>query len=458
MAINTNHPEYDMYQEDWQRSRDAKAGQSTVHRMGTKYLAKLIGQDDGEYKAYVDRALFYEATGRTIDGLKGMLFRKNMQVEVNGMADFLMDVTLDGEDINTFAKNCADEILTVGRVGILVDYPRIDTLDMTAAQADMINSRPFFRMYKAETITNWRMGRVLNSGDLMEVRLKEVIELETDEFEYKEIEQYRVLDIYDGYYRQRIYQKDKDRKWQLIDEIIPLRNGTRMDYIPFVFIGVDGFNVNVCRPPLAGLVNVNFSHYKTTADLEHGAHFTGLPTAVIAGVTDTEDGEYRIGSTTAWAFSNPDTKASYLEFTGQGLGALEKLIQTKEDKMASLGAQMLTPSTRRNEAAETAGLRHLGEHSVMASISLSLADCINKLLEFAGDWMGLSPAIVDINKDFMPTPISPQMLKELFVALQGGGISHQTYFEQLQKGEIIDADKTFEEEKAEIETQIPIEM
>jgi len=453
--IDTQHPDFLKYNDEWTRCRDCADGQIQIHKKRVKYLPMLSEQSTEEYNAYLSRAMFYEATGRTIQGLKGMIFRKPPVIQQGGMELFNDDVDLNGTSLRSFCEKITEEILEVGRCGVLVDYPSIITEGLTVAQSELLNARPFFNLYKAESITNWRMGRINNKTSLLQVRLFEIVE-EYDDFEVNEIEQYRVLDLNSGDYRQRVYRKNARKEWELSQEVYPEMNGTRMNYIPFVFFSPIGVEVDVCRPPLSGLVNVNLSHYLTTADLEHGAHFTGLPTAFVKGVSPDDENVYRIGSTTAWAFSNPDADAKYIEFTGQGLGALEKRIEIKEAMMASLGAQMLTPSTRRNESTDTASMRHMGENSILSAMSQGISEGLNYCLEIAGEWMGLTHATIELNRDFMPNPISPQMMAELFKAVQGGVISQETYFENLKEGEIIGSEKTFEDERAAIETNAVI--
>jgi hypothetical protein len=58
---------------------------------------------------------------------------------------------------------------------------------------------------------------------------------------------------------------------------------------------------------------------------------------------------------------------------------------------------------------------------------------------------------IDLNRDFTPQAMTPQMLLALFQAVQGGRISQRTFFDNLQRGEIIDADTRFEDEQSEIE-------
>jgi hypothetical protein len=76
MAINTLHPTYEKLKPIWQKCRDAIAGQYAVHERGQSYLPLLAGQTPQDYLAYKMRATYFNASGRTLDGLVGMVFRK----------------------------------------------------------------------------------------------------------------------------------------------------------------------------------------------------------------------------------------------------------------------------------------------------------------------------------------------------------------------------------------------
>lgn len=453
MSIDSPHTDYNKYANDWIKCRNAKEGQSAIHKAGELYLPKLSGQDPHEYKAYRDRALFFGATGRTIDGLSGMLFRKPLQIEQGGIEqNILDDIDLQDNDLQSFCESVADEVLTTGRAGLLVDFPLTQVEGLSIAEARRLNARPFIKLYEAETIFNYYKVRANNRKVLSHVFLHENVSEQSNEYEYESIPQIRLLMLRDGLYVQVVFRKNERKEWVIYDEITPLMNGQPLNYIPFIFVGAMGTQAEVSKPPLMDLVNVNLSHYKTTADLEHGAHFTGLPTAVITGFNNQEDNDFRIGSSSAWVFNNAETQAFYLEFEGKGLDTLKELLERKENMMAALGAQMLTPEARRNEAAETAALRHSGEHATLASISISISKAMNKALMILGEWLNAEPATIKLNRDFMPVKIDPQMMQQLFLALQGGRISYETYFHNLKEGEIIQSDKTADDELAEIQS------
>ena len=365
MSVDTKHSEYHEYYEIWERCEHASEGQDEIHEKGIKYLPRLSGQNDAEYYAYKQRALYFNATARTIDGLTGMLFMKPETIEAPAAMDSIIaDVTMGGLSLHQFAEVISEEVITIGRCGVLVDYPPIVNA-VTLAQAQAQGARPYATMYDAESIINWKTGRINNVEQLTLVVLEEEYEIDGDEFESKCEPQWRVLDLAEGAYRQRVFRKDNRGDFILVEEIYPQINGRVINRIPFEFFGVRDNTPCVDKPPLLDLVDVNLSHYRTTADYEHGLHFTGLPTPVVTGYySDDKSASLRIGSGTAWLLPDPQSKAFYLEFTGQGLGELREALRSKEAMMATLGARILAPEKRAAEAAQTANIHRSSENSV----------------------------------------------------------------------------------------------
>jgi hypothetical protein len=465
MAIDTTKNEYDLYLPMWRKCRDVVGGQEHMHLAGTTYIPKLSGQNDYEYNAYVSRALFYNATSRTIDAMSGLMFRKEPMLSIPTAIEFyLEDVDLNGNDIHNFLDMLVTEILTVGRLGVLVEHPEVvidDVNSFTKAQLEQENIRPFFATYKAEAILNWKIKRIRNQFILTQIVLCEECEEHKGEFETSCYDQYRVIDLdpATGDYRQRLFIKNNDKTFKQIGEDnYPLKSGQRMKYIPFVFFNAKGNLPSVEKPPLLDLVNVNVSHYRTTADLEHGEHFTGLPTVVVTGHSrDDKSSPLKIGSTTAWVFSEADADAKYLEFTGSGLETLQKSLDRKEHQMATLGARMLATEKAAAETEESHKIKRQGENSALAGIARSVDSGMKQLFRIMCDWLNLDDSAVDfsINKDFISSKMTSQELLALFQVHQGGGMAFSDFIENLKRGEIIDAEKTPEDIKAELELEGP---
>lgn len=460
MPVSDTHGDYAAKLHIWLKCRDLAAGQEAVHARGEAYLPRLEGQSDADYAAYKARALFYNATQRTIDGMSGLIFRKAPRLELPpAVAHLTQDIDMGGTALTAFAEQLVEELLTVGRVGVLVDHPPAHPGLVTAAQAVEANQRPFLRAYRAEDIIDWREGQRRNAAVLTQVRLREAISLAApgDEFRSLNAEQIRVLDLDDeGFYRQRVFRR-LDGAWrQFGPDIQPRLDGRPMTRIPFVFFGPKGNRTVAAKPPLLDLVNVNLSHYRTTADFEHGAHFTGLPTAVITGHRLEEGEGLAIGAGEAWVLPSPDAKAYFLEFSGQGLGALSESLNRKEGQMAAIGARMLAPEKRQTETAESLAIRRGGENSVLAALAQGVSQGMTRALTLLAAWAG-APGKVSfaLNRDYLPIAMTAQELKAHVAAWQAGALSEQSLFEALQQGEVIAEDLTYEEEAARKQSAAP---
>lgn len=472
MSVKNEHPEYKEMVDKWNRCIIVAKGQDAVHEAGTLFLPTLTDQTSAEYDSYRKRALFYNATWRTIVGLQGMLFRKAPQVHVPTTVEpMLEDITMSGESLHMLALALSEECLKTGRVGVFVDYPSVDVLHTTVADALSQNFRPMMRMYTALSIINWKTRTYKNSTVLSMVVLRELVPVAVDEFEDEEQEQYRVLDLIDHtdskgvqsvVYRVRemIVKMGPGGMEEdvVISEAIPLINGRPLDYIPFQFIGVDDTSWCVDEPPLIDLIDTNLSHYRVTADYEHGCHFTGLPTPVISGYTVEKEGEkFYIGSMSAWVFPNANAKATYLEFTGQGLSCLKENLERKENMMAILGARMLEAQPSGVESADTAAIHRGGEQSMLASVAQAISIGVEKALVIFSRFAGAATEEVDfeLNRDFFPIPMDALTLTSIIAGWQNQAYSYETMFENLKKGEIVAVDADAKKEQADIKANPP---
>jgi hypothetical protein len=490
MPVNSTHPKYNRFTEKWQRCQDTYDGQDAIHQAGVRYLPMLIDQPAAAYDAYKGRTPFYNATYRTIVGLVGMVFRRPPHVEVPpAIKEMLKDVTLSNKPLQVFGQDISTEALKKGRVGIFVDCPEVrQPQNGYATLADQLtqNVRPSLLMYVAESIINWKTDKINNKVVLSMVVLKEDVSVSKDAFEDDVQETWRVLDLIGGRYRVRLFKRrEKSTRPaaatpaagagpagpvapapvlspnadigdfdQIGTDVFPLMGGKAMTYIPFVFIGAEGLDADPTDPPLIDLVDMNLSHYRTMADYEHGAHFTGLPTPYIAGYRPDDPKEkLYVGSASAWNFPDPNTKVGYLEFSGSGLTTLREILDRKETQMAILGARMLEPQKKQSETAESKEIHRKGEESMLSMISQTVSMGIEIALKWFSEWAGANPkgVVYEQNTDFFPAPMDAGMLSAIVSAWQQGAVSDRTLHENLQRGGVVPESRTFEEEQNNIQ-------
>jgi hypothetical protein len=452
MPVDQKHKDYEKWEDIWQRCRDASAGQDAVHDAGETYLPRLFGENNTSYAARVFRTLFYEATGRTISGLSGMLFRKTP--ELTSENKILSDVDLSGTTAFEFMEKATkEEAMEVNRFGILVDYPSSEHVE-TKADAELLKLRPYMNVYKTESIINWWTGRVKGVNSYTKIVLSEMVEVQDvdDEFIVKYKQQYRVLDIDDGKYRVRIFEKDGEKDIQIGEDVYPKMNGKEMDFIPF-YIYPD---IEIVKPALLGMINVNMSHYNTTSSHENGCHISGLPTLFVSGYRKQEGENLYVGGGEAQVLPDAEAKAEYVGVES-GFTALEKNLERKENMMAVLGSRMLQTQKKAVETEGVAAIHRAGEAATLTSMSILLSKTFTRAFQTLFDWAGISETImVTINDDFNPYNIKPEMVTALLGAVQAGKMSDEAFFNNLKEGELYKESDNFVDEQAKIDNQTPV--
>jgi hypothetical protein len=460
-GVATQHPDYSRMLPMWQKCIDCAEGEHAVHDAKTHYLPRLSEESTEDYNQRMARTPFFNAVWRTISGLKGTMFRKPPQLTApEPVAVALYDADMAGAPLDAVAQELVEELLTTGRCGLMVDYPQVDQPgNMTAAQVAALGLRPYLALYPATTIINWKSGRINGVMQLTMVVLQEQnVEPGESEFDSVSATQYRVLDLFEGAYRQRMFRQS-DSGDVLVWEVFPLMNGQRMREIPFVIFGVDSLGWRIESPPLLDLAEMNLHHYTVSADYEHGCHFSGLPTAILSGYQPAEDAEpLRIGGKAIIALPDPNARGTYMEVQSN-FEALRRNLDEKKAEMAVLGARMLENQKTSVEAAETLRQRQAGEQSALSGLADIVSMGITRALQWFGAWMRATGEITyQINKDFIPAGMTAQELTALVQAWQSGAISDQTLYSNLQQGEIIDADTSFEEEQERIRSSAPLLM
>jgi hypothetical protein len=462
MPVTTLHPLYIKKIDKWQKCRTVIGGEEEVKAAGTDFLPKLDEQKAEDYEAYKERGCFFNASSRTVKGLLGAIKRKDMDLSFpESKEEILKTVGSAGETFDQIAFNVVEEVIGIGRYGLFVD----------ASIEEDEDPDPFISCYLAEEITSWK-NSITPGGDkkLTRVVLRERVDVpRDDQFAFDSEVKYRVLRLgtpseesmllaeldpeevneamETGIYFVEIWHKVEDsaikgeEKWEIERTIIPKKKGGIVfTEIPFVFFNPDNNDPEPDTPPILDLVNVNISHYRNSVDLEWGRHFTALPTPVVTGHDSADKKELKIGGRAAWLLKNHLAKAFFLEFTGSGLGNIQEGMDKKESQMAVLGARLLEEQKRAAETAETTKLRQTGEQSILASISEACSEGLTKIVKIVCEWVGIQETeevSVKLNKDFNITGMDAKMLSELMKSLQAGGISWDTWFYNLKRGELI---------------------
>lgn len=455
----------------WNKVHDVVDGEHAVKKRdndtpGT-YLRIINPSDVSEYNkklniSYRTSAAFYKATGRTLNGLLGMMFLSAPVLPE--LPDIMSYVTTNfdgnGMGINQQVYGSSSQIIQVGRDGLLTDMP-INESGEVITIADVENGKsPFTRRYKANNITDWNWQPVNGVMVLnLVILLEEVTKFtHNDMLERKTIRQYRILRLRETGYTQQVWKEDELTP----EEEITVLDGTGKPWseIPFEFVGSQDNNPVIDEAPLEGLADVNIQHYRNSADLEHSSFQLSNGTLHIADTVyrqqatkpnDKSEKTQTLGANSV-ILTGTQGKAEIVQPSPNTLA--DKLLTNKEQQMVALGAQLISEGGAA-ETAEAARIKASGDASVLQVISVNVSNGFTQSLkwhaqflnvEFEGEYL--------LSKKFFEIKLTPQERQQIIVEVQSGVYPMRVAREQLQAGGVINSDEDLEKIQDEVETEL----
>lgn len=450
MTTDYTHPDYDKFKPLWDKVRDACAGEDKVKAKGKTYLPDPdeMGEDaPRRYEAYKRRATYLNATGRTLEGLIGVAYANWPQIECK-YPILLEDA--DGSGVGLIGQSQAvlSDVLQTARAGLLADWTRGDGIrrSRTVAELERLGRRPFVAAYKAEQILTWeRQGTALTRVVLAE---KEESHEDGKVVFYPRL---RELLLTAKGYTIQVWVKYTSAQYTLKDTI-----EVGLPYIPFTFVGAVSNDANPCKPPLLDLANLNFAHYRNSADYEESAFLMGQPQLVISGVTDEwkeQTGPVTFGSRKALVLPVGGS-ADLLQAQANTL-AKEAMVD-KERLMAMLGARLVAPGEAAKTATQSAS-ETKAAYSVLSLACDNVSEAYTRVLRWLETWgtNGQSKASFAIDTRFNDLSLDANAIRETVAAWQAGIIPQSDAWAVLRRLGVIDQGKTDEQLAGEIEAQGP---
>lgn len=435
------HPQVRYWAETWTVIRDCLLGDQEIKDKGEVYLPRMPDMDQDEYKRYLEAAVFFNMTARTINALLGTIFERTPKIEdvPSRLKDVLPSAPYNGISILSFITLMAEGVISMGRYGVLCDMPKT-------------GGKPFLRGYDCENILDWQMDWVDGRYVPVQIILREIVEQNTRVIgqvrKYKVI--YRVLSLdFDGQgllttasdpktlneiiepvgepvYRQYVYEcADITAALNTMkpEVITPTNRGKTLNFIPFVFVGSKDNTPDIDRPPAADIARLNLAHYRTYAHLEHGRYFTAMPIYYVQVLPHSEKAEYTLGPSRVWEVGNGE-KPGILEFNGQGLKSLETSLTQKEDQIAMIGGRLMGGASRSpSESDNQAKIKEANERSLLLKVIQNVEEALEKVVGWWCWWQDapdVQPS-VDLNTDFIFDQLGARELRA----------AHQMYVEGL---------------------------
>lgn len=481
MALNSTHPLYDAFREDWVLMRDCYAGERVVKHKGTMYLpatpAQLLDKVDKvdslgwkSYQAYKTRAVFHDYVADAVEFYIGLLHQKPPTIELpDAMKPLLEKASNKGEGLETLLRRINEQQIVTGRLGLLLDFPE---------NPDPGKPMPYIAMYAGEHIKNWD-----DSDDSEGVNALNLVVLDESAFErqvnlvWKSVEKYRVLllDTPAVESIQNAQEIDNEAEVGQVKRVymagefvlhtsgntinkesmkIPLFRGQPLDKLPFVFINSKDIIATPDNPPLLGLGRLCMTIYRGEADYRNQLFLQGQDTlVVIGGMTDAEDttGEgVRVGAG-ARLDINLGGDAKYVGVSATGLPEVRQALQADKDRAAIKSGQLASKQTGQKESAESLKVRLGSQTATLFQIAKAGAAALQQILRIGAEWMGQDPekVVVTPNLEFGDFNIDGKEIVDLMSArTMGAPLSLESiHAVQVERGLTV---MSFEEEMDKI--------
>lgn len=444
-GVKTRHPEYVRNAPKWEKVRNAVSGDLICYLRDVGKNETDIAYGKKRQEEYEEGAICYNFTRRTLDGMVGSVMRKDPEQIIPKSMEYLLS-NADGSGVGLWqhAQDTLYEVDAIGRGGLLVDAPETGAATAAEQNAGLLN--PTISFYSAENIVNWRLRREGAINKVIMVILREVWEYPEDgnEFVTKFGEQYRVLDIDDGNYRQRVYRFDAGGgQVGPVQEVYPQLGSLPAGTIPFTFIGSNNNDSYIDTVPLYPLAELNIGHFRNSADVEEASFIVGQPTLFIApgdnmskqDFIDANPNGVRMGSRSG---HNIGTGGTAFLVQAAEVNLPRENMKDKELQALQIGAQLITPTQQ--ITAESARIQRAADTSVMATIARNVSRAYEDALKWVAQALNIGNRTVEfrLNMDFFLQPMTAQDRTAWMADINAGLLPASAYYAALRKAGVTD--------------------
>lgn len=429
MAVTDKHPQYIAAKNSWQIMQDAIAGEEKIKQSGETYLPKSAGMVEAEklgdsakkiYEAYINRAqypLWVQDSLRTMIGLVSKL-TPEVSIPNKQLQGLEENATSDGFGLKQLFIRVVLNLLEYGRCGLLIDVDQ--------------KGIPYFALYDALSIINWKENSVGGRKDLNLAVLEEQFSDSKDKFGHDTKTVHRVLELVDGKLVVSLYDGD------LIEDRTPSLGKDLLTFTPFIFCGTTDNASDVGTVPLLTMAKAALKSYQLSADYYQSLHHTAHPQPWVSNLSDSDDITVT-GVMAAWLLPK-DSECGYLEITGTGIDKTKVEMDAQKNAALEAGAKVI--DTRAQESGEARRARQDDQHASLHSIVTCAAEAIEQGIKYMSQWLKLpsDDYVFTVKPDFNNSTYDIELAKQLYEGALAGKNSFQTYWEYIGTGKLPDID------------------
>jgi len=447
MAVNDKIKQVKDAEADLELVSALWGGTQAMRDAGTKYLPQEPGEETDAYKNRKNRTTLANIFKKTINTYAGRLFEDEVKIENQpGLDSFTENVDLEGRSFHRFGYDLTRLSLRDGIRFILVDAPVAEDVK-TKADEKANNIRPYFVDIDRRSALGWKTEAINGQTVLTQFRMMETVAEVEDEFTDKIIDQIRVIEPN----LVRTYRKNEKGDWLLYQEL-----PTSIGFVPVVPVFADRYGFMSAAPPLMDIAWLNVEHWQKSSDQSNILHVARVPILHWAGYKPSfnEEGKQTdivVGPNTLAKSPSENAKLSYVEHSGQAIGAGRQDLIDIEDRMVALGAEFSTPKKSGNITATEKAINESGDISDLAAFAQNLKDSLTNAVVMVCKMSGIQfTGEITLNTDLgiMHEKVN---IPELVKMRANGDISREGLYEILNDEWDTTLDAKTEEDRIENE-------
>lgn len=441
--ISTPNLDYNDMLDAWDLNDALMGGTFYIRQLGEIYMPRWINEEKEDYQRRLAISTLLPAYEETIKQNCGRVFADVVQLSENTperIVEYSKNIDLVGNRLDVWAQEFFSLGLQYGLVHALVDHPRIDkTVVRTRADEIASGARPYVTMLNPKQVIGWKSKPLNGRVVLTELRIREVVVIDGENFGQKKIEQIRyILPGKVEIWRKSVGVEDKN-VWLLHEAW----ETSRQD-IPLVTFYTKSTGFMRGKPPLLELAHLNIKHWQSQSEQDNILHIARVPLLVTFGLAEGET--LKIGASSATNFTDRDQQGvEYVEHTGSAIGAGQTSLDTLEDQMRMAGAKLLRAENTSTKSVDQTEQETMQENSPLFTMANSLEDALDNILQIMAEYIGeRDGGNVDVRTELdvadqsfnAPSALAIQSLR------QGGDIRPIDAVRAYQRLKIIDPDAT----------------
>jgi uncharacterized protein DUF4055 len=471
---NFTNSAYKAMARGWGIMSDVLAGTLHLREGDSKsaYLPPEPAEKSAHYGYRRDRAIFFNATDRTLNGLVGMVFRNDPKLSetvpeaIRGRKAAGDQSAVEGhwENIDNagahgavFCKEVFTSALRDGHAAILVDMPppvqRVDGLKPTKTDEVEAGHRPYWVSYKADQIINWRTKVVNGQTKVDLIVFKECSQEPDGEYGEKEVVRYRVLRP--GSWE--LYREIKGQNNEIEAVLDPDNPGgpTSLSEIPVAIVYGRKEGILKSRPPLLDLALINIAHYQKYSDFSIYLHVSSRPILWFRN-RDTNK-QIEVISAYSAVDVGENGQVDFAETTGAALAAASQDIKDIEERMSILGLSLLVRRTGAQTTATEERNDQIEESSDLETAARSMRDAVELALKFHAQYLdngATTGGNVELGASLDELTLTPEELNAYSNMVAAHQLSLETLWSQMAKAGKLPSDFDPKKEREAVENSL----